>query len=362
LNQILSQELLSSLDFEQEGVIDAVTPALAVELTPKLSLGAAVNFYQDSSLPNREINSRIRAKYSGRSSSDVTITDERTTSGSYTYSGVIHYPPFDEINMDQPISNSGTIGPYSETDVSQRTDLLNVEGEYEERNRFEDLYGVNATLGVLWRGSRFLSLGASVDLPWTAEATQKKTVWNRVTTYDSSYTRVVDVTETEDVVKKDVEFEFPLYWSVGALVKASDKLYSSLDLSQSRWSDYSFKAEGDARINPLDGTPYGQHEVKDCWSVRWGTEYLLIFPKTEIPLRGGVSWEQRPAIGNPDEYWGVSAGSGVSLGKDPGKLILDVAYSYTWGNDAMESLIPEQKGLKTDVVEQQIYVSGIWHF
>ena len=79
--------------------------------------------------------------------------------------------------------------------VSNRSDPLNIEGEYEEINEFDDLSGVNATLGILWRASRFLSLGASVDLPWTAEATQTKTIRNRVTTYDQSYTRVMDVTE-----------------------------------------------------------------------------------------------------------------------------------------------------------------------
>ena len=363
LNQILSQNIVSSLDFDQAGIIDAVTPALAAELMPKLSVGAAVNFYQDSPLPDRRISSRILANYSGRSGSELSIMDQLTTLGTYEYQGIAHIPPsggFPPTN--QPFSGSGTIKPFSDTNVSIRTDQLEVEGEYEEINRFDDLSGVNVTLGVLWRSSRFLSLGASVDLPWTAEATQKKTIRNRVMTFDQSHTRLLDSTETEEVVKKDVEFEFPLYWSVGALVKASDKLYSSLDLSQTRWSDFSFKAEGDSRINPLDGTRYGQNEVEDCWAVRWGTEYLLIFPKTEIPLRGGLSWEQRPAIGNPDEYWGVSVGSGISLGKDPGKLIIDVAYSYTWAKDVLESLIPEQKGLKTDVVEQQVYVSGIWHF
>jgi len=364
LNQILSQEMLSSMDFEQEGIIDAVTPALAAELTPKLSIGAAVNFYQDSPLPDRRIRSRILAKYSGRSGSGVSITDQLITSGTYDYQGVAHIPPSGSHSdsFDVPFSGSGTIDPFSDTNVSHRTDPLNIEGEYEEINRFDDLSGVNATLGILWRGSRFLSLGASVDLPWTAEATQTKTVRNQVTTFDQNHTRILDVTETQEVVKKDVEFEFPLYWSVGALAKMSDKLYTSLDLSQTRWSDFSFQAEGEPKINPLDGTPYGQNEVDDCWAVRWGTEYLLVFPKTEIPLRVGLSWEQRPAIGNPDEYWGVSVGSGVSLGKDPGKLIIDVAYSYTWGNDVLESLVPDQKGLKTDVVEQQVYVSGIWHF
>ena len=364
LNQILSQDTSSSLDFDQEGIIDAVTPALAAELTPKLSIGAAVNFYQDSPLPDRRISSRIVAKYSGRSGSRASITDQLTTSGTYDYEGVAHLPPSGSIPIpiDVPFSGRGTIEPFSKTNESTRTDQYTLDGEYEEINRFEDLFGVNATLGILWRVSRFLSLGASADLPWTAQATQTKTIRNRITTFDQSHTRIVDVTEMEEVVTKDVEFEFPLYWSVGALVKANDKLYTSVDLSQTCWSDFSFQAEGEPRINPLDGTPHGQNEVNDCWGVRWGTEYLLIFPKTEIPLRGGLSWEQRPAIGNPDEYWGVSVGSGVSLGKDLGKLIIDVAYSYTWANDALKSLVPDQKGLKTDVVEQQIYVSGIWHF
>ena len=364
LNQILSQDMVSSLDFDQEGIIDAVTPALAAELTPKLSIGVAVNFYQDSPLPGRRIRSRILAKYSGSSASGVSITDQLTTRGTYDYRGVVHFSPSgdDPDSTNEYFFGNGTIEPFSATNISTRTDRLTIEGEYEEINRFEDLSGANATLGILWRASRFLSLGASADLPWTAEATQTKTIRNQVTTFDQNHTRVMNVTEMEEVVKKDVEFEFPLYWSVGALVKASDKLYSSLDLSQTRWSDFSFKAEGEHRINPLNGTLYGQNEVDDCWAVRWGTEYLLVFSKTEIPLRAGLSWEQRSVIGNPDEYWGVSVGSGISLGKDPGKLIIDVAYSYTWGNDVLESLIPEQKDLKTDVVEQQVYVSGIWHF
>ena len=93
LNQILSQELLSSLDFEQEGIIDAVTPAWAAELTPKLSIGAAVNFYQDSPLPDRRIRSRILAKYSGQSGSRVSITDQSTIWGTYEYNGTLQIPP-----------------------------------------------------------------------------------------------------------------------------------------------------------------------------------------------------------------------------------------------------------------------------
>jgi hypothetical protein len=75
-----------------------------------------------------------------------------------------------------------------------------------------------------------------------------------------------------------------------------------------------------------------------------------------------LSWEQRPAIGSPDEYWGLSLGSGISIGQDPGKVILDFAYRYTAGNDVMGSLIPGQSDLTTDVRRQDFFLSGIWHF
>jgi hypothetical protein len=81
-----------------------------------------------------------------------------------------------------------------------------------------------------------------------------------------------------------------------------------------------------------------------------------------IPFRVGASWEQRPAIGTPDNYWGFSLGSGLSAGKDPGKLILDIAYLYLRGDEAMGSIVEGRDGLETDVEKHEVYVSGIWHF
>jgi hypothetical protein len=35
---------------------------------------------------------------------------------------------------------------------------------------------------------------------------------------------------------------------------------------------------------------------------------------------------------------------------------------YLWGDDVLESLVPGQEGLSTDVSKHQVYVSSIWHF
>ena len=153
-----------------------------------------------------------------------------------------------------------------------------------------------------------------------------------------------------------------MYWSVGTLYKWNNHLYSSLDVSQTHWSDFSFKAEGEERINPLTGGPYDEDQIDDCWSMRFGTEYLWLLEKTEIPFRAGVGWDQQPAVGRPDEYWSVSVGTGVAIGKRNVKCVFDLAYSYQWGSDVLGSLLPTEDAVTTDVEVHQVFLSNIWHF
>ncbi|MFH0880082.1 MAG: hypothetical protein V2A34_10255 [Lentisphaerota bacterium] len=363
IDQMLSQDMLTDLSFDQQGIIDAISPALAVEVLPSLSAGGTLNIYRDDLTGTGKIRSRMVGCYAGTSESVSKIFTRRETAGTYTYEGTAHLEPggMVPIPIDIPFSGQGVIEPFSEEQRTSRSRGLLVEGTYEEINEFKSLSGLNATLGALWTVHRHLTLGATIDLPWTADATQKKTVRNTATTYNETHTRVLDETSTEEVEEKDVSFDFPLYWALGATVKWTPRLYSTLDVNQTLWSDFAFQAEGEEKINPLDGTPHGLHEIDDCWAVKYGMEYLMLFSSTEIPLRGGVGWEQRPAIGRPDEFWVFSLGSGLSLGKDPGKLILDIAYQYTMGRDVLGSLVPDQP-TSTDVDKQEVYVSGIWHF
>ena len=361
LSQLLESDLLTDLKFKQEGIIDAVSPAAAFQLNPRLSVGMAFNIYRDRW--DSPIRSTTTADYSGDSDSMATILESQTTDGTYEYQGVRYQRRGSWPSVPIVIPRTtGTYPSFSSAESSIRQETLHIQGHYEEINEFSDLQGYNLTLGILCSVSRRLSLGLAVDLPWTADARQKKTIQNDVTTYDSSGTRVLNHEQTTEVKENGVEFDFPLYLSAGALWRWTDRFYSSLDISQTRWSEFSFKADGEDRLNPLDGTPHGEHPIDDCWSIRCGTEYLWILQHTEIPFRGGVFMEQRPAIGSPDEYYGLTLGSGISIGKDPHKTIVDFAYCYLQGNGVMGSLIPDQDALTTDVREHQFYVSTIWHF
>ncbi|HBA85968.1 MAG TPA: hypothetical protein DCZ95_17935 [Verrucomicrobia bacterium] len=364
LQQLLQQDLVSSLDFDQEGIVDAISPAMAVDLTRQLSLGATVNFYKDGYLFDRGISSETKARYSGYSGTINDVRTLRTTSGSYEYTGVAHFEPngSNPDPFDFDFSGDGAIEPFSETTHTSSRTQYKVDGAYEEHNDINDLFGWNATLGVLWAPCTFLNLGFTVDLPWTADASMTKTIKSESTTYNADGSRVLDRQSTEERITKDVKFDFPLYWSAGSAVKWNNQSYTLLDVSQTLWSDFLFQADGSPAVNPLDGSLHGEHPLDDCWSIRLGHEYLLLFSRTEIPLRAGLGWEQRPAIDRPDEYWSISLGSGISIGNGAFKSMLDVAYEYKWADNVMGSLVPGQSGLDTDVEIHQVFVSNIWHF
>ncbi len=364
LAQTLKSELVSSVDFEQEGILDAVSPVLAVEVTPRVWCGAALNVYRDGLLGRQSIRSRTLAHYSGTSESVSRTVTERETSGAYAFEGEVWVPPFGgQPGYFKPIDRTeGTFPTLSDTSVASRRDVVKFDGVYEEHNEYDSLDGLNTTLGLLWTLSRQLSLGLTVDTPWTADATQTRQIRNTVTTYDASRTRLLDVTSSLETDTGDIEIHFPLYCAVGAVWRWNNQFYTSLDVSRTQWSDFWYRRAGEGKTNPLDGTAYGVNELDDCWSVRAGCEFLKINAWTAIPFRAGVGWEQRPAIDAPDNYWQFSAGTGISLGKGPRSLILDVAYIHTRGDGVSGSRIPGQDSFDSDVRRHDVYISSIVHF
>jgi long-subunit fatty acid transport protein len=364
LSQLLGSDMLTRMDFKQQGTIDAISPAMAIRVTPYLSFGVAINVYGDALLGGPGIRSTTRAEYEGTSSSGGTMIDERTTTATYEYEGTKHTSASGSVPpSSSPISRTvGVYDTFSDTDTSRFDDEFYVTGSYEERNAFDSVEGINATLGGLWFATESLALACAVDLPWEADATQTKTITTHALTYGQAGGSLLHDERISETMRKDVTFEFPLYWSLGARWKWTECLRTALDVSQTLWSDFSFQASGESKLNPLDGTPHGENPVDDCWSVRLGTEYVWHRIWTEIPFRAGVYWDQRPAVGTPDNYWGFSLGSGIFFGEGSGKIIIDAAYIYRRGEDVMGSLVPDRDDLRTDVEEHEFFLSAIRHF
>ena len=358
--QLFTSDLFTQIRFEQDGSIDGVTPAFGLELTPKVAIGASFNIYGNGLSSGSPIRARTLARYKEDPNSRVSFGTNQITTVSWSYEGTATTTGV--VNTNRPIRDSGTFEPFSNAyPLTKEQNAFDVEGTFEEVNTYDDLEGYNWTLGLLWTVSRVLSLGATVDLPWTAEAEQTRTVRNTRTMRDVSGRVILEEAFPEVIEHKNVKFRFPLYWSLGSVWRWAPSFYTTLDVSQTAWSDFSFKEAGGKSINPLNGKPHRESKLDDTWSLRAGAEYLMVLSQTEIPLRVGFAWEERPAVNSPDDYYSLSLGSGLSVGKGPGRTIFDIAYVYTWA-DGINGLVPQESSLHSDVSEHQLFVSMIQHF
>ena len=289
LEQRIDTGLTGDLRFKQEGVIDAFSFAGAMEVNPRFALGGAINIYQDSSLTGRGIRSRTRSRFTATSKDTSQVTNTKTTAGSFIATETSLFGDI-VLGVDQ---TDGLLDEVVEEQVSFSSDTRIVEGEFFEENEFSDLEGLNATLGAWWVANDFLTLGASVDLPWSADSEQTRKVTTSSTTFNESKTLVLGTSEETEIEQNDVEFEFPFFGTIGAFLLWNPNLYTSLDVRYVDWSSFAYDVKGEGKINPFDGTPHGQNAIKDTWSARMGTEYLLQWDhrKIEVPLRFGLVWE-----------------------------------------------------------------------
>jgi long-chain fatty acid transport protein len=356
---ITSYSTLQDVEFDQDGALYSFSPALAFQVIPMLSVGAAFNFFGDDPFLNRTFKSTTTSRYSGTSTFNGTISTSSVTNGNYSYTGWIKIP---EYNIEVPISGEGEYDPIRENGSESYNSQLNFDGEYQRTNEFKNAYGFNSTIGFLWNITSQLTLGGTVDLPYEVEGDQKTTTTSKITIYDTETGEKLDDSEEKEEAEQTITYYYPLYWALGLAYRWNDSFTTALDVSQTLWSDYKYKLEDGTTLNPLDGQPYGENRVDDTWTIRTGAEYLIITEATVIPLRGGVFWEQRPSLGTPDNYYGFSLGSGISIGKDPGQLIFDVAYIFTYGNNVLQDIFPSETDISADVYEHKIMTSLIWHF
>jgi hypothetical protein len=92
-------------------------------------------------------------------------------------------------------------------------------------------------------------------------------------------------------------------------------------------------------------------ESADTTSVRLGAEYLWVHPSVILPLRAGAFYDPEPGAGRTDEFFGVSLGTGLTIGS----WLFDVAYTFRAGT--VHSPVTE-----TSVQQHTILASLIYHF
>jgi long-subunit fatty acid transport protein len=298
-SRFLSVEGIQQVSSRQDGGLFAISPALAVQITPSFSLGAAFNIWPDI---------------------------------------------FDN-GWDQDVAVSGSGRVASGNQVVPFNSTGHIKEDY-------DFEGFNMTFGLLWDINPVFSLGAVYRTPFTADVTRSHHSSLTVTLQNGS-----DPVTTTDSFRENLDMDFPMSYGIGLAAHLSDRLTFDLDVSRILWSD--FKLENSKRDTLLveNGAPSGKGravlngEGDDTTSVRLGAEYLWIQPKYIIPGRAGVFYDPEPGDNGTDHFFGFSLGSGIAVKQ----FLFDMAYEFRAGK-------VDSEATDTTVQQHKILGSIIYHF
>jgi long-subunit fatty acid transport protein len=212
---------------------------------------------------------------------------------------------------------------------------LSVQNNYAEKFDFD---GWNANLGFLWDISEHWTLGGVLKTPFKAEVDHSRE-------------------DNGTVSNSNDSMDMPMSYGLGVAYRFSDEFTISGDIYRTHWEDFIYRSEDGVETSPISGKKSGESDIDTTTWFRAGGEYLFILNKITVAARAGVFFDQAPAEGAPDDYYGFSLGSGVAYKS----VIWDIAYQYRYGNEVGQSLLPF-RGFSQDVEEQIVYTSLIMHF
>jgi long-subunit fatty acid transport protein len=282
------------LKYKMQGGLSAVGLAYAVQITPRISLGLTLNKWDN-----------------GLSKNEWEAEDINT----WTF------------------SESGP-GPSSQKTIDYTKWEFN---------------GWNCNLGVLWNVNYRLTMGAVFKTPFTADLKRREKRFY--------FENDMDAPDQYGTATKDQELDMPMSYGIGVSYRFSDSLTTSLDIYRTEWGDFILTDESGNRTSAVSFKAEKESNVAATTQIRAGIEYLVIKDAFVIPIRGGLFYDPAPAEGSPDDFYGFSAGSGLTKGR----FVWDIAYQYRFGNNVTE-YIYENLEFSENVREHTIYSSIIFHF
>jgi long-subunit fatty acid transport protein len=309
--------LYERLDFEQSGGLSTVSPALAFELTHRLSVGASLNLWRTTPFSDNSWTQHTRDKVT-----------------SYLLGNTI-------------LATKGT------------------------REDYEDFRGENLTLGLLWDVNDRWKVGVRYDTAFTGEVDYER----RGRTYRSNVTpRFQNLNLRE---KRHVRFPDSL--ALGVAYRANDRLTLSLDVTRTDWNDFFVRDGRGVRNSLVDGSNVDDRDestdMDPTYTVRLGAEYVFV-PRqpaeklnTLWTLRGGVFYDEEPATGkrganeegdgNADPFYGVALGFGVQILQ---RVNIDAAYQYRFGRGVNADFLRGVPGFEEDIDQHRLLLSTVIYF
>jgi len=208
--------------------------------------------------------------------------------------------------------------------------------------------GKNVNLGFMYRFNSRWYMGGVLKTPFSADIDYQK---NGVYTDASgSY--------PEDPIHKSYDLDMPLSYGLGLMVHPTDRFRLSLDTYCTRWDKFIQTDEnGDERF-PLTNDLMDTIDISPTYQFRVGIEYLWAYKDYIIPVRSGIFYDPAPSHVNPDDFWGITFGTGVTKNHC---YSIDIAYQYRYGNE-IQTVDLGHLGFSQDVHEHSLYLSVIFYW
>jgi hypothetical protein len=157
----------------------------------------------------------------------------------------------------------------------------------------------------------------------------------------------------------DEPMRWPMSYGIGGAYRHSDALTVSADFYRTEWSSFrrrDTKIEDGTHkaINPISGERYADARVSGTTQLHAGAEYLFVFSRTVVPIRGGIFYDPEPRTARTNHFYGVAAGSGFSF-ED---TVVDVAYQLRLGPNADPSVIHPRRTALVLRVRRAAFLTG----
>jgi len=319
---------------ETEGYLRALSPAIAIQLTPSFSLGYTFNFFH----PN--LGSKWETDYFDNL--DGTLEFERVTTLK---------PPL-------PPTVTTTTVTYSVTQETRYRD------EYRFRSSLNPLEVFNKkasyNIGFLWNINRYFTLGGVYKAPFEATVRYKETFATSQVTANKADPDDVVRTKTPLTIIADEkqEMDMPRSYGLGLACRFTDQFTMDLDVYRTDWQDFVLRQASGRELSLITGQERSEANTDPTHQVRLGAEYLfLIKNKYAVPVRAGLFYDPEPTEDKPDDFYGFALGGGIATGS----FVFDLAYQYRWGDDVRKVRLGQEEVFQ-DVEQHTVYASFIYHF
>ena len=291
-------------EYRQRGSLNALSPAIGIELTKRLSIGMAANCYRPDI---------------GHNEWEETFT----VRSNHFFGGALFGHAHSEF-----------------------------------RRRFRDFSGTNYTFGALWNVTQRLSVGAVYHTRFHASVKQIRS--------DAVYPTFTGASFLKR--ERKWRLEFPSAYGAGVAYRfPNDKLTLSFDVTRREWDEFVSIDYMGRRYSPVTGRRKSLSDIDPVYTARLGFEYVFInkskFVQDYLPsLRGGLVYDPEPASRGVADFYGATFGLGV-LVKD--RVNVDFAYEFRYGNDVRRDAFTDVLGRSlgnADVQHHRFMLSTVVYF